>query len=149
MLPGWYGSGQALAGGDPALLREMFEAWPFFRTSLENLEMVMAKSDLVIAAHYAGLVADKEMAATIFGTIKSAWQQTHDALLQVTGQNRLLESKPALEDSIRLRLPYIEPLNLLQIELLRRNRLGEDDLRIRDGIQLSINAIATALRNAG
>jgi phosphoenolpyruvate carboxylase len=149
MLPGWYGSGQALAGGDPAVLREMFEAWPFFRTSLENLEMVMAKSDLAISAHYAELVEDKGMAAAIFGTIKDAWQQTHDQLLQITGQNRLLESKPALEDSIRLRLPYIEPLNLLQIELLKRNRLGEDDPRIREGIQLSINAVATALRNAG
>jgi phosphoenolpyruvate carboxylase len=127
----------------------MFEAWPFFRTSLENLEMVMAKSDLAIAAHYAELVADKEIAAAIFGQIRSGWQQTHDAVLHITGQNRLLESKPALEDSIRLRLPYLEPLNLLQIELLKRNRLGEDDPRIRDGIQLSINAIATALRNAG
>ena len=74
---------------------------------------------------------------------------TRDALLDATGQTRLLEKNPALDESIRLRLPYIEPLNHLQIELLKRHRAGEDDPRIREGIQLSINAIATALRNSG
>jgi phosphoenolpyruvate carboxylase len=127
----------------------MLEAWPFFRTSLDNLEMVLAKSDMAIAALYAGLVADKDLRETIFGRISDAWQRTHDALLAVTGQSRLLEKKPALDASIRLRLPYIEPLNLLQIELLKRHRAGETDPRISEGIQLSINAVATALRNSG
>ena len=79
----------------------------------------------------------------------AAWQQTHDCLLDITGQSRLLEKNPALDASIRLRLPYIEPLNLLQVELLKRHRAGETDARVREGIQLSINAVATALRNSG
>ena len=150
MLPGWYGAGQALAAfGDSGLLDEMVEDWPFFRTTLENLEMVLAKSDMTIAARYAELVTDESMRKAIFGRIRDGWQQTHDRLLTITGQSRLLEKKPALDASIRLRLPYIEPLNLLQIELLKRHRAGETDPRIREGIELSINAVATALRNSG
>jgi phosphoenolpyruvate carboxylase len=150
MLPGWYGAGQALAAfGDDGLLREMVEAWPFFRTTLDNLEMVLAKSDMGIAARYAELVADETQREALFGTIRDSWRLTHDRLLAITGQSRLLENKPALDASIRLRLPYIEPLNLLQIELLKRHRAGEADPRIAEGIQLSLNAIATALRNAG
>jgi phosphoenolpyruvate carboxylase len=150
MLPGWYGAGHALAAyPDKGLIRDMVEAWPFFRTTLDNLEMVLAKSDMGLAAHYADLVEDKAMAAAIFGRIKDGWELTRDALLEATGQTRLLEKNPALDESIRLRLPYIEPLNHLQIELLKRHRAGEDDPRIGEGIQLSINAIATALRNSG
>jgi phosphoenolpyruvate carboxylase len=150
MLPGWYGAGQALdAFGDDELLKEMVEAWPFFRTTLDNLEMVLAKSDMGIAARYAGLVPHEAQRDALFGTIRDAWRLTHDRLLSVTGQSRLLENKPALDASIRLRLPYIEPLNLLQIELLKRHRAGEADPRIAEGIQLSLNAIATALRNSG
>ncbi|HYZ48023.1 MAG TPA: phosphoenolpyruvate carboxylase [Sphingomonas sp.] len=150
MLPGWYGAGHALVGfGDIALLREMAAAWPFFAPTLANLEMVLAKSDMGIAARYAGLVEDRAAADAIFGRIRDDWYRTRDALLDVTGQGRLLEKTPALDTSIRLRLPYIEPLNLLQIELLKRHRAGEDDPRIAEGIQLSINAIATALRNSG
>ena len=89
------------------------------------------------------------LADDIFGRIREGWQAAHDGLLQATGQSRLLESNPALETSIRLRLPYIEPLNLLQVELLKRHRAGEEDPRIKEGIELSINAIATALRNSG
>ncbi|HEY0044106.1 MAG TPA: phosphoenolpyruvate carboxylase [Allosphingosinicella sp.] len=150
MLPGWYGAGQALAGfQDRALLKEMVEAFPFFRTSLDNLEMVLAKSDIAIAARYAELVQDPAQRTAIFTRIRDGWHQAHDVLLEVTGQSRLLEAKPSLDASIRLRLPYIEPLNLLQIELLKRHRSGETDPRIREGIQLSLNAIATALRNSG
>lgn len=149
MLPGWYGAGDGLAAGDPALLREMYAEWPFFRTTLANLEMVLAKSDMAIAARYAALVTDEAARTAIFGQIRDGWQRTHDALLTVTGQSRLLENSPALDASIRLRLPYIEPLNLLQIELIKRHRAGERDPRISEGIQLSINAIATALRNSG
>ncbi len=150
MLPGWYGVGQALAGfADQALLREMAARWPFFRATLDNLEMVLAKSDMELAALYAGLVEDRALADRVFGQIRASWRTTHDALLALTGQSRLLEHHPALDASIRLRLPYIEPLNLLQIELLKRHRAGESDPRIAEGIQLSINAIATALRNSG
>ncbi len=150
MLPGWYGVGAALdAFEDKGLLREMASAWPLFRATLDNMEQVLAKSDMGIASYYAALVEDTELRDGIFGRIQGGWQQTHDALLQVTRQTRLLEKHPPLETSIRLRLPYIEPLNLLQIELMKRHRAGEDDPRIGEGILLSINAIATALRNSG
>jgi phosphoenolpyruvate carboxylase len=149
MLPGWYGAGRGLAAfEDQALLRDMAAAWPFLATTLANLEMVLAKSDMGIASEYLRLVSAKEGKA-IFATIRDAWGETHDALLSVTGQTRLLERQPALANSIQLRLPYIEPLNLLQVELIKRRRAGEDDPRIHEGIQLSINAIATALRNSG
>jgi phosphoenolpyruvate carboxylase len=150
MLPGWYGVGQALDGfADKGLLREMAQAWPLFRATLDNMEQVLAKSDMELASHYAALVEDEALRDGVFGRIRDGWQQTHDGLLQVTRQTRLLEKHPALDASIRLRLPYIEPLNLLQIELLKRHRAGEDDPRIGEGILLSINAIATALRNSG
>jgi phosphoenolpyruvate carboxylase len=149
MLPGWYGVGQALRSADAGLLREMLEAWPFFRSTVDNLEMVLSKSDMSIAARYATLVEDRALADALFGRIRDTWLMTQESLLAITGQTRLLEKHPALDASIRLRLPYIEPLNLLQVELLKRHRAGEKDPRVREGIQLSINAIATALRNSG
>ena len=148
MLPGWYGVGDALAAfEDQGLLAEMATGWPLFAATLANLEQVLAKSDLGIAARYAALV-DAPL-RPFFDRIEEGWRRTHDGLLAVTGQSRLLERSPALEASIRLRLPYIEPLNLLQIELMKRHRAGETDQRIADGILLSINGIATALRNSG
>jgi phosphoenolpyruvate carboxylase len=150
MLPGWYGAGNAFAAFDDlALLQEMHAKWPFFQVTLANLEMVLAKSDLGIAKRYAALVEDASLRERLFGEIAAEWERTHDQLLLITGQTRILEDKPSLDASIRLRLPYIEPLNLLQIELLKRHRAGETDARITAGIQLSINAIATALRNSG
>ena len=150
MLPGWYGVGQALRSfPDTSLLREMLEAWPFFRSTVDNLEMVLSKSDMGIAARYATLVQDRSLADALFGRVRDTWLATQEGLLTITGQSRLLEKHPALDASIRLRLPYIEPLNLLQVELLKRHRGGEKDPRVREGIQLSINAIATALRNSG
>jgi phosphoenolpyruvate carboxylase len=150
MLPGWYGVGAAFDGfADKGLLKAMAEGWPFLQSVLANMEMVLAKSDMGIAARYAGLVEDRAMGDAVFGRIRDSWQRSHDQLLIVTDQSQLLEANPALDASIRLRMPYIEPLNLLQIELLKRHRSGEDDPRIAEGIQLSINAIATALRNSG
>jgi len=150
MLPGWYGVGQALTSfEDKALLRDMASMWPFFKNTLANMEMVLAKSDMEIARQYTILVQDRDMAQGIFIRIHDDWQRTHDALLTATGQTRLLEKSEKLDVSIRLRMPYIEPLNLLQVELLKRYRAGETDPRIFDGIQLTINAIATALRNSG
>ena len=150
MLPGWYGFGHAIAAfEDKALLADMAQHWSFLQSALANLEMVLAKSDLGIAARYLPLVEDQAKAETLFGRIREGWSLTHDGLLAATGQSRLLERSPTTETSIRLRLPYIEPLNLLQVELLKRYRAGEDDARIKEGIELSINAIATALRNSG
>jgi len=150
MLPGWYGVGEALAAfADRGLLRAMAREWPFFATTLDNMEMVLAKSDLGIARRYLELVTDKAMADHYFGQIEAAWKLTVDTLLDITGQSRLLERNAALDQSIRLRLPYVEPLNLLQVELLRRHRAGDSDPRVAEGIQLTINAVATALRNSG
>lgn len=149
MLPGWFGAGHGLAAiEDRALVRDMAQAWPFLATTLANLEMVLAKSDMAIAAEYLRLV-DLPSGKALFEEIRFAWMATRDGLLEATGQSHLLEKQPALESSIQLRLPYIEPLNLLQVELIKRYRAGEDDPRIHEGIQLSINAIATALRNSG
>jgi phosphoenolpyruvate carboxylase len=149
MLPGWYGVGAALARADAGLVAEMAQGWPLFAATLANMEMVLAKSDMDVAERYAGLVDDASLRAAIFPRIRDEWRRTHDALLRATAQSRLLEKNPKLDASIRLRLPYIEPLNLLQIELLERHRAGETDARIEEGILLSINAIATALRNSG
>jgi phosphoenolpyruvate carboxylase len=150
MLPGWYGVGQAIAAfEDKGLLAEMAEGWPLFAATLANMEQVLAKSDMGIAERYADLVEDEGLRTKIFSRIREGWQKTHDGFLTISGQSRLLEKHPSLDTSIRLRLPYIEPLNLLQIELMRRHRAGEDDPRIAEGILLSINAIATALRNSG
>ncbi|WP_374525635.1 phosphoenolpyruvate carboxylase [Sphingopyxis sp.] len=150
MLPGWYGTGEAFADfGDQALLADMAASWPFFAALLGNMEMVLAKSDMGIAARYAELASHVEGHEAIFTAVRDGWHRAHDGLLAITGQTRLLEKNPALEASIRLRLPYIEPLNLLQIELMKRHRAGETDPRVAEGIQLTINAIATALRNSG
>ncbi len=149
MLPGWYGLHAAVADfDDKSLLRDMARGWPFFATTLANMEMVLAKSDMGIAARYAEL-ALAAGSKSIFAGIRDAWHQTRDAVLDLTGQSSLLADNPSLDASIRLRMPYVEPLNLLQIELLKRHRSGETDPRIAEGIQLSINAIATALRNSG
>jgi phosphoenolpyruvate carboxylase len=148
MLPGWYGAGHALAAfPDKGLLAAMAGQWPFFQATLANMEMVLAKSDMGIAARYAALAGSE--GAPLFEAIRMGWEQAVESLLGATGQSRLLERNAALDASIRLRLPYIEPLNLLQVELMKRHRAGEDDPRIADGLQLSINAIATALRNSG
>jgi phosphoenolpyruvate carboxylase len=150
MLPGWYGAGDALAGfADRGLLAEMVDAWPFLGATLSNLEMVLAKSNMEIARRYAGLVPDPALRDAIFMRISDGWQRTRDQLLQLTGQTELLDRQPALARSVKLRLPYIDPLNELQIDLIRRRRGGEDDPRIAEGIHLTINGIAAGLRNSG
>jgi phosphoenolpyruvate carboxylase len=150
MLPGWYGTGAALAAfEDRGLLAEMVEGWPFLKATLSNLEMVLAKSDIEIAAKYADLVPDADLRATVFGRIRNGWHQTHDQLLTLTGQANLLDDQPALQHAVRMRTPYINPLNALQIDLIRRRRAGDDDQRIAEGIHLTINGIAAGLRNSG
>uniref|UniRef100_UPI003F72F603 phosphoenolpyruvate carboxylase n=1 Tax=Polymorphobacter sp. TaxID=1909290 RepID=UPI003F72F603 len=150
MLPGWYGAGAALAGfADRGLLAEMVEAWPFLAATLSNLEMVLAKSDMDIARRYAGLVPDEALRTHVFNRIEGGWHETHDQLLALTGQSVLLERLPVLARSVTHRLPYIDPLNELQIDLIRRRRAGEDDPRIAEGIHLTINGIAAGLRNSG
>jgi phosphoenolpyruvate carboxylase len=164
-LPGWYGFGSAVEGwlraaGPPrqraarlALLRRMHREWPFFRTLLSNLDMVLAKSDLGIAARYASLVADRRAARRIFRQLQAEWQRTSRWLGEVSGERRRLASNPALARSIAHRFPYLDPLNHLQVDLVRRLRGGrvpEAELaRLKRGIHISINGIATGLRNSG
>jgi phosphoenolpyruvate carboxylase len=156
MLPGWYGFGSAVgafraARGESALdlLREMYREWGFFRALLSNMDMVLGKSDISIAARYAALVKDETLGKTIFGRLKTEWHASVKSLLAITGQEELLDGNPLLKRSIRNRFPYLDPINHLQIELLRRHRAGATDERVQRGIHLSINGIAAGLRNSG
>ena len=127
----------------------MYGNWPFFSTLLSNMDMVMAKADLTIASRYADLVSDKTIRDEIFGRIRAEFERTRGALLAIQQQGELLADNPLLRRSIRNRFPYMDTLNHLQVELLRRHRAGESDERIRRGIHLTINGIAAGLRNSG
>ncbi len=130
-------------------LKNMNEEWPFFRTLLSNIDMVLAKADMGIAEKYAGLVQDRALAQRVFGAIKAEWAATTGALNAIAGTNERLAGNPSLARSIRHRFPYIAPLNHLQIELIRRWRAGEQQEKMRRGILISINGIAAGLRNSG
>ncbi len=155
MLPGWYGFGSAVDAwlaatpGGIELLAEMHERWPFFRSMLSNMGMVFAKTDLAIASRYAELVPDAELRASVFARIAAEHARTLAHYLAITGQRTLLEDNPTLARSIRNRFPYLDPLNHLQVELLRRYRAGATDVRSRHAIHLTINGLAAGLRNSG
>jgi phosphoenolpyruvate carboxylase len=155
MLPGWYGFGAAVEGwtaegrGTLQELREMQQGWPFWRAVLSNMDMLLAKTDLAIASRYAELVGDAGLRAGVFGTIADEWHRTRRWLAAVTGQPELLADNPTLARSIRNRVPYLDPLNHLQVELLRRYRAGDTDERTRRAIHLTINGVAAGLRNSG
>ncbi len=159
-LPGWLGFGSAVQAfldkpdaaerkAALALLQKMYRQWPFFRTLLSNMDMVLAKSDLALASRYAELVSDTRLRKKIFTAIEAEWHRTADALAQITGEKNRLASNPALDRSIRHRFPYIDPLHHLQVELIRRYRAGLADERVQRGIHISINGIAAGLRNTG
>ncbi|WP_442957789.1 phosphoenolpyruvate carboxylase [Polaromonas sp.] len=160
-LPGWYGFGSAVEhllkqGGSPAsrkenlaLLQKMYRQWPFFRTLLSNMDMVLAKSDLALASRYAELVSDARLRKKIFTAIEAEWHRTAEALTLITGEKQRLAGNTALQRSIRHRFPYIDPLHHLQVELVRRYREGKADERVQRGIHISINGIAAGLRNTG
>jgi phosphoenolpyruvate carboxylase len=154
MLPGWYGTGSAVEGwladgGRVEVLRELYQRWPFFRTVLSNMAQVLAKSDLGLAAHYAELVDDKALRRRVFDKIAEEHTRTINAHKLITGQDNLLADNPALARSVFNRFPYLEPLNHLQVELLRRYRSGDDDELVQRGILLTMNGLASALRNSG
>jgi phosphoenolpyruvate carboxylase len=156
MLPGWYGFGSAVTAwlavhpqNGMARLQEMYREWPFFQMILSNMEMVLAKADIATAARYAELVEDPQLRQTIFALLRAEWRRTMEALLKVTQQATLLERNPLLARSIRYRFPYLDPLNHIQIELLKRHRAGDTDERVIKGIHLTINGIAAGLRNSG
>ncbi|MFM2406475.1 phosphoenolpyruvate carboxylase [Pseudaquabacterium rugosum] len=169
-LPGWCGFGSAIerflagdgsegadgAGGRDTrlkLLQKMHKQWPFFRTLLSNLDMVLAKSDLRIAQRYVELVEDKRLGKRIFALVKAEWERTNEALSLITGEADRLAANPALARSIEHRFPYLDPLNHLQVELMRRYRARKDgdpdNERVQRGIHISINGVAAGLRNTG
>jgi phosphoenolpyruvate carboxylase len=155
VLPAFYGVGTALEayaeeepGGIDAL-REMLDGLPVFHDLVRNVEMGMAKGDLAIARRYADLVGDRGMGERVFGRIADEFERTRRMLLAITGQSRLLESNPVLAESIRLRNPYVDPMSLIQVELLRRRRAGDDTPDLRTAIAATINGISAGLRNTG
>jgi phosphoenolpyruvate carboxylase len=156
MLPGWYGFGSAVNAwleAHPhdglALLQEMYREWPFFQALLSNMDMVLAKSNIAIASRYAGLVEDEALREAIFPRLRREWEDSIAKLLAIVQQQSLLDGNPLLARSIRNRFPYLDPLNHLQIELLKRHRSGDGDEQVVQGIHLSINGIAAGLRNSG
>jgi phosphoenolpyruvate carboxylase len=156
MLPGWYGFGSAVEAwiaehpdkGMP-FLKELYREWPFFRTLLSNMDMVLAKSSIAIASRYAELVPDTALRENIFGRIRREWHNSIETLLDIMGQQRLLQGNPLLERSIRNRFPYLDPLNHVQVELLKEHRAQNPDEQVLRGIQLTINGISAGLRNSG
>jgi phosphoenolpyruvate carboxylase len=159
-LPGWYGLGTGLKtfinnpDESAQLLAEMYAGWPFFRALLNNAEMSLLKADMDIAALYSGLVPNKTFAQGIFKTIKTEFELTRQTVLDITGHVELMDSEPDLKRSIHLRNPYIDPLNYIQVELLKRLRglddpEGEDLESMREAMILTINGIASGLRNTG
>ena len=154
MLPGWFGFGAAVtrwlaSGGALQELRDMYRSWPFFRGMLSNLEMVLAKTDLGIAARYAELVPDAALREAVFSRIAAEWQATRSQVLAITTGGDLLADNPALARSIRNRSPYLDALSHMQVELLRRYRAGETDEKTIRAIHLTINGVSAALRNSG
>jgi phosphoenolpyruvate carboxylase len=162
MIPGWYGFGTAVEkfversveGGDRSargleFLQEMHRNWPFMQTLLSNMDMVLAKTDMGIASRYAELVTDIRLRNDVFGRIQAEWDRSVKWLFAVTGRTELLQDNPTLARSIRNRTPYIDPLNHLQVELLRRYRSGDTADTVKRAIQLTINGVAAGLRNSG
>jgi phosphoenolpyruvate carboxylase len=164
LLPGWYGFGSAISAwldsgkrgrsARLATLRAMVREWPFFATLLSNMDMVLSKTDLALASRYAELVSDRKLRNAIFSRIEQEHAQTAACFAQITGAKDRLEGNPLLARSIKNRFAYLDPLNHLQVELLKRNRAAgvsglTQDGRVHRGIHLSINGIAAGLRNTG
>jgi phosphoenolpyruvate carboxylase len=159
MLPGWYGTGTAfedwVAAGSASeesrlhVLQDLYEKWPFFRSVLSNMAQVMAKADMGLAARYSELVEDETLRHRVFDRIVEEHDRTLKMLRLITGQDDLLADNPALARSVFNRFPYLEPLNHLQVELLRRFRSGDEDELVQRGILLTMSGLATALRNSG
>jgi len=156
LLPGWFGFGSAVKQfiareGDSGIaqLQEMCKNWAFFRGLMSNMDMVLSKTDMGIASSYAELVEDVALRERIFGAINGEWESTVEMLFAVTGNATLLQDNPAFARSLLTRTPYIDPLNHLQVALLQRHRAGNNDVLVKRAIHLTINGIATGLRNSG
>ena len=154
MLPGWYGVGSSFkrfidqAPGNLEQLQKMYESWPFFRSLLSNVDMVLSKSNMNIAFEYAKMVEDDDV-RDVFNIILDEWQLTKNVILQIENQEELLAELPSLKASLDYRLPYFNVLNYIQIELINRLRKGELSADQESLIHITINGIATGLRNSG
>jgi len=155
-LPGWYGLGSAVQaflkdhGGDIPQLQQMYERWPFWRTLIDNTQMILAKADLRIARLYAELVEDKAIGDAIYGRIEAEYQRTEDYVCKITGQKRLLDNVPVLQRSIDRRNPYVDPMSYVQLVLLERLRRGDEPHKeLLTATLESINGIASGLKNTG
>ena len=156
MLPGWYGFGAAVATwleehpqGGLERLRAMYADWSFFRTLLSNMDMVLSKTNMAIARRYSELVDDKALRAAIFTRIREERSASIAALLEITEADRLLAANPLLARSIHNRFPYVDPLNHLQVELLKAHRGHSQNPKVLRGLLLTINGISAGLRNSG
>jgi phosphoenolpyruvate carboxylase len=154
-LPSWYSLGTGLTSlNEPSLLQEMYDGWSFFRTMLNNSEMSLLKADMDIAALYVSLVPDKKLADQFFTVIRTEYDRTREAVLSISRHDSLLELEPVTQQAIQLRNPYVDPLNYIQVETLRRLRSlqdqeGEEATWLREVMALTINGIAAGLRNTG
>jgi len=155
VLPAWFGVGFALerfangGAGNWRLLQSLVNQFPLFRDLIDNVELGMAKADLSIARLYASLVADDSLRERVFTLVSEEFDRTKQVLLKLTGQQTLLEKNPVLARSIRLRNPYVDPMSLVQVELLRRKRAGEESDDLNYALAATINGIAAGLRNTG
>jgi phosphoenolpyruvate carboxylase len=154
-LPGWFGLGSALAVvKDDVLLREMYQGWALFNTMLNNAEMSLLKADMGIASLYVELVPDKKLGSEMFRAILAEYDRTRDIVLSISAHSNLLDAEPITQHAVQLRNPYVDPLNYIQVEMLRRIRTlsdqeGEEAQAIREVIGITINGIAAGLRNTG
>ncbi|KAA3648206.1 MAG: phosphoenolpyruvate carboxylase [Chloroflexi bacterium] len=154
-LPGWYGLGTGLeAASDPDLLKTLYREWSFFRALMDNAEMSLLKADLGIAALYSDLVTDKRLASSIFERISAEYERTRNAILAINGNQQLMDDEPVIQRSIELRNPYVDPLNYIQVEMLKRLRTldepeGPQAEPLREVVVMTINGIAAGLRNTG
>jgi phosphoenolpyruvate carboxylase len=160
VFPGWYGLGSALeqfaakGPGQAELLRTMYKEWMFFKATIDNAQLTLLKADMQIAFHYAQLVPDESIRVRIFNTIAGEFARTEHAILAITGQKSLLEREPVLAKSVQLRNPYIDPLNYIQVEMIRRlrgleNKESEEADALRAVIELTINGVSGGLKNTG
>ena len=156
LLPAWYAAGSGLESfvekneGNLTLLQEMYEEWPFFRSTIDNLQMALMKADLTTAKEYSGLVKDREIGERIFANIVDEYNKTKNILLKIVEDEELLDHTPNIKDSVHRRNPYVDPLNFIQIELIKELRSVEvPDDELVTQVLLTISGVAAGLRNTG
>lgn len=159
LLPAWYAAGTAFQAfydnkeEHMQVLREMYQKWSFFRSLIDSLQMALAKADLLIAEEYSKMVKDPSIGKRIFKLVEEEYNLTEKLLLEITGQNEILDNVPVIQESVRLRNPYVDPLSYLQVQLLielrKKREAGEDDAELLREVLLTMNGIAAGLRNTG